>query len=76
VFVIKNDNGQVHLIYGPSSGDTMTSAGLDAAYANAPNGSMYICGDGATTKKIAIKFGNYGLKNGSFLFSSAAYVTV
>lgn len=78
VFVLKNENGQLHIIYG-AAGDTMTSAGLDAAYANAPNGSIYVCMDGTTTKKLAIKFGNIGLKNGSFLFSSittAPYVTV
>ena len=51
--------------------DTMTTAGLNAAYANAPNNSLYITGDGATTKKIAIKFGTPGLTNGSFLFSAA-----
>lgn len=76
VFVMGNGVNQFHLIFGPASGDTITSAGLDAAYANAPNGSTYICGDGTTTKKIAIKFGNPGSKSGSFLFSSAAYATV
>lgn len=76
VFVMGNGVNQFHLIFGPASGDTITSAGLDAAYANAPNGSTYFCCDGVTTKKIAIKFGNPGLKTGSFLFSSAAYVTV
>ena len=72
---VKNDLGKFHIIWGSAS-DTMTSAGLDAAYANAPNGSVYIAMDGTTTKKIAIKFGNIGLKDGSFLFSSAEYATV
>lgn len=76
VFVMGNGVNQFHLIFGPASGDTITSAGLDASYANAPNGSIYVCGDGTTTKKIAIKFGNPGAKTGSFLFSSAAYATV
>jgi hypothetical protein len=74
-FVIKNELGQFHLIFGAAA-DTISSAGLDAAYANAPNGSIYVCMNGTTTKKIAIKFGNIGLKDGSFLFSSAAYATV
>lgn len=74
-FVIKNELGQFHLIYG-AAGDTMTSAGLDSLYANAPNGSIYVCMNGVTTKKLAVKFGTIGLKDGSFLFSSAAYATV
>ena len=76
VFVLKNENGQFHLIFGPVSGDTQTTAGLGASYANAPNGSIYVAGDNQTTKKIAIKFGAPGLKDGTFLYSSAAYVAV
>lgn len=76
VLVLGNGSNSFHLIFGPASGDTITSAGLDAAYAKAPNGSIYVCGDGTTTKKIAIKFGNPGAISGSFLFSSAAYATV
>lgn len=74
VLEVKNDLGKFHIIWG-AAGDTMTSAGLDGLYANAPNGSIYIAMDGTTTKMIAIKFGNIGLINGSFLFSSAAYAT-
>jgi hypothetical protein len=74
VLELKNGNYRVHLIFGAAA-DTMTSAGLDSAYANAPNGSIYVCMDGNTTKKIAIKFGNVGLTDGSFLFSNAAYAT-
>ena len=75
VFELKNDLGKFHLIFG-AAGDTMTSAGLDSLYANAPNGSIYVAMDGTTTKKLAVKFGNIGLTNGSFLFSSAAFATV
>jgi len=70
VLQLGNEAGKFHVIFGAAA-DTMTSAGLNALYANAPNGSLYICMDGATTKKIAIKFGNVGLKDGSFLFSAA-----
>ena len=75
VLVLKSGAYTVHIIFGAVD-DTMTSVGLDAAYANAPNGSIYVAMDGATTKMLAIKFGNVGLINGSFLFSSAAYASV
>lgn len=75
VYVLKNELGQFHLIYGDAT-DTPSSAGLDAVYANAPNGSIYVFMDAGTTPRIAVKFGNIGLKNGSFLFQSADYVAV
>jgi len=75
VLVLRSGAYTFHLIFGAAD-DTMTSAGLDAAYANAPNGSIYVAMDSNTTKKLAVKFGNLGLSNGSFLFSSAAFATV
>jgi hypothetical protein len=74
-FVMKTGATQFHIIFGAAA-DTMTTAGIDGLYANAPNGSIYISMDSNTTKKIFIKFGNIGLANGSFLGSSAAYATV
>lgn len=71
VLLLKNSLFLTEMIIWGDPADTMTSAGLNAAYANAPNNSLYITGDGATTKKIAIKFGTPGLTNGSFLFSAA-----
>jgi hypothetical protein len=76
VYVLKNELGQFHLIFGAAGDTPKTSAGLNALYGNAPNGSIYCWMDGGTTPRLAIKFGNIGLKTGSFLFSSADYATL